>query len=228
MHGGLSPTITASAAISGRKEAVRPMHVTVTGKQIDVGDALRSRVIDELAAAVEKYFSRAIEAQVTFSRDGAAFYRADIAVHVGRGIDLHGHASANDPTVAFELAQERIAKRLRRHKRRLRDHKGMEDAPVAPEQADGATVAQYVIQAQEDVEDEGVVEAAENGDQPVIIAETTSVIPMIAVGEAVMRMDLADAPVLVFRNGGHGGLNVVYRRKDGNIGWIDSGPSGKS
>jgi len=207
------------------------MHVTVTGKQIDVGDALRTRVIDELSAAVDKYFSRAIEAQVTFSRDGSAFYRSDIAVHVGRGIDLYGHASANDPTVAFELAQERIAKRLRRHKRRLRDHKGaMDDGPAAPEQADGAVLAQYVIQAEDDVESDSPegIENGENGDQPVIIAETTSVIPMIAVGEAVMRMDLADVPVLVFRNGGHGGLNVVYRRKDGNIGWIDSGPSGKS
>ncbi|HEV7285452.1 MAG TPA: ribosome-associated translation inhibitor RaiA [Kaistia sp.] len=204
------------------------MHVTVTGKQIDVGEALRTRVIDELAAAVEKYFSRAIEAQVTFSRDGAAFYRSDIAVHVGRGIDLYGHASANDPTVAFELAQERIAKRLRRHKRRLRDHKGaVDDAAAAPEAPDGAMLAQYVIQADDDVDTDGA-EGGENGDQPVIIAETTSVIPTIAVGEAVMRMDLADSPVLVFRNGGHGGLNVVYRRKDGNIGWIDSGPSGKS
>ena len=204
------------------------MHVTVTGKQIDVGDALRTRVIEELGAAVEKYFSRAIEAQVTFSRDGAAFFRSDIAVHVGRGIDLYGHATANDPIVAFELAQERIAKRLRRHKRRLRDRKGGGDeAAEVPETVQGS-VAQYVIQAQGDTEADADDEAGENGDQPVIIAETTAVIPTIAVGEAVMRMDLADAPVLVFRHGGHGGLNVVYRRKDGNIGWIDSGPSGQS
>ncbi len=209
------------------------MHVTVTGKQIDVGDALRTRVIDELSAAVEKYFSRAIEAQVSFSRDGAAFYRSDIAVHVGRGIDLYGHATANDPIVAFELAQERIAKRLRRHKRRLRDHKGANgEAAEAPEQADGAVFAQYVIQAEADVDDEshdeGHEDGAAAGDQPVIIAETSTSVPRLAVGEAVMRMDLADAPVLVFRNGGHGGLNVVYRREDGNIGWIDSGPPGKS
>ena len=211
------------------------MHVTVTGKQIDVGDALRTRVIDELSAAVEKYFSRAIEAQVSFSRDGAAFYRSDIAVHVGRGIDLYGHATANDPVVAFELAQERIAKRLRRHKRRLRDHKGANgEAAETPEQADGAVFAQYVIQAQGDVDDESHEDEASHadgndaGDQPVIIAETSTSVPRLAVGEAVMRMDLADAPVLVFRNGGHGGLNVVYRREDGNIGWIDSGPPGKS
>lgn len=213
------------------------MHVTVTGKQIDVGDALRTRVIEELGAAVDKYFSRAIEAQVTFSRDGSAFYRSDIAVHVGRGIDLHGHATADDPIVAFERAQERIAKRLRRHKRRLRDHKGAEAAVEVPVEADGPVLAQYVIRAEEDVEAEGADEAgaddvatdgAANGDQPVIIAETTTVLPRIAVGEAVMRMDLADAPVLLFRNGGHGGLNVVYRRKDGNIGWIDAGPASES
>ncbi|MFN4089924.1 MAG: ribosome hibernation-promoting factor, HPF/YfiA family [Alphaproteobacteria bacterium] len=200
------------------------MHVTVTGKQIDVGDALRSRVVQELGAAVDKYFSRAIEAQVTFSRDGAAFYRADIAVHVGRGIDLHGHATADDPIVAFELAQERIAKRLRRHKRRLRDHKGATEEPAAPDEV--PTLAQYVIRSDEDIEKEE--QSGEAGDQPVIIAETRAFVPHITVGEAVMRMDLADAPVLIFRNGGHGGLNVVYRRKDGNIGWIDTGPSDRT
>src|SRR3546814_14658457 len=86
-----------------------------------------------MEAAVGKYFGNAIEAQVTFSRDGSAFYRADIAVHVGRGIDLHGHASADDPIVAFELAHERIAKRLRRTKRRLRDHKGAAAGAAEPQ-----------------------------------------------------------------------------------------------
>src|SRR3546814_19508844 len=92
------------------------MHVTVAGKQIDVGDALRSRVMDAMEAAVGKYFGNAIEAQVTFSRDGSAFYRADIDVHVGRGIALHGPASADDPIVALELAHERIAKRTTERK----------------------------------------------------------------------------------------------------------------
>jgi len=204
------------------------MLVTVTGKQIDVGDALRTRVNDEMQAAVGKYFDRAIEAQVTFSRDGAAFFRADIAVHVGRGIDLHSNATADDPIAAFERAQERITKRLRRHKRRLRDRKGPAEGALDGGEQEVVQWPQYVIDPDADDMDEAEEQDGAGdsgkGDQPVIIAETTMVVPRIPVGEAVMRMDLADLPVLVFRNGGHGGVNVVYRRKDGNIGWIDSGP----
>lgn len=189
------------------------MQVSITGKQFDVGDALRSHVEDRLADAVAKYFDHAIEATVVLSRQGKGkLIRADISVHVGRGITLQGHAETEDAYGAFDAAAERIAKRLRRYKRRLRDHRRKSGAAAA----DALLAQQYILA--ESSEDE--TEAEQNA-QPVVIAEMTTAIETMTVGEAVMRMDLAEAPVVVFQNSAHGGINVVYRRNDGNIGWID-------
>lgn len=184
------------------------MDIAIKGKNLDVGEALRDHVSDNLAATVVKYFSKAHDATVVLSRE-AHLFRADISVHPSRGMLIQGRAAATDAYAAFDSALERIAKQLRRYKRRLVDHhKGR-----GPEET---TLAQQYVIAPEG-EDE---EIAEDG-QPAIVAELQTEIATLSVGEAVMRMDLADVPVMMFRNRANGGLNVVYRRTDGNIGWID-------
>lgn len=184
------------------------MDISIKGKRLDVGDALRSHVEDHLGAAVTKYFSRAHDANVTISRE-AHFFRADISVHPLRGVLVQGRSNADDAYAAFDSALEHIAKQLRRYKRRLNDkHKGRGPEESIPAQ-------QYTL-APESGEDE----LPEEG-QPAIIAELPTEIATLSVSEAVMRMDLADTPALMFRNRANGGLNVVYRRPDGNIGWID-------
>lgn len=187
------------------------MQVTVTGKQMDVGDALRGYVRSNLAEAVGKYFDRAIEAAVVFSPVAKGRQiRADVSVHVGRDILLQGHAETAEAYTAFDAALERIAKRMRRYKRRLRDHRKVPDGAAVQAQ-------QYVLAGGTEDEEEAVTADG----QPVIIAEMITPIDTMTVGEAVMRMDLANLPTLMFRNSAHGGFNVVYRRSDGNIGWID-------
>ncbi len=189
------------------------MQVSITGKQFDVGDALRSHVEDRLANTVAKYFDHAIESTVVLSREGKGkLIRADISVHVGRGISLQGHAETDDAYGAFDAAADRIAKRLRRYKRRLRDHRKKSGAA----ETEALQAQQYILAET----GENQAEAAQNA-QPVVVAEMTTAIETMTVGEAVMRMELAEAPVLVFQNSAHGGINVVYRRNDGNIGWID-------
>lgn len=186
------------------------MRIVITGKQIDVGDALRSHVEDRLEVGVTKYFDRAIDAHVVFSRQGPLF-RADCSVHVGAGINVQSHAELDEIYASFDVAAERVEKRLRRYKRRLRNHHKMPLGETLPAQS-------YVIAAEtEDAEEpEEAVEF-----QPVIVAEASTEIASLTVGEAVMRMDLASLPAMMFRNRAHGGLNVVFRRPDGNIGWID-------
>jgi ribosomal subunit interface protein len=196
------------------------MHITVTGRHLDVGASLRRRVEEGLAAAVAKYFDRAIESHVTFDKRGQ-FFLADIAVHVGRGIVAHSSGEADDPYVAFAGALEHLAKRLRRHKRRLRDHHNATSRAAKSEEA-----WQYVIAGPGDDEAEAA-EAPAGGapmnGEPLVVAEMEAEIPTLSVGEAVMRLDLGSAPALMFRNAGNGGLNMIYRRADGNIGWVDPG-----
>ncbi|MDP6120922.1 MAG: ribosome-associated translation inhibitor RaiA [Rhodospirillales bacterium] len=189
------------------------MEILVTGKHLDVGDALRAHVETNLDATVTKYFIRAVDASVTISREPNGF-RAGISAHPGRGLLVQGGATAADPYAAFDSALERIAKQLRRYKRRLRDHhKGRRHDDTLPAQ-------QYIIAAES--EDEELKEAT----QTPIIAEMPTDIPTLSVGEAVMRMDLGDLPMVMFRNRAGGVFNVVYRRPDGNIGWVD--PSGSN
>lgn len=203
------------------------MQLSVKGKQLDVGDALRSHVRDSLTRILGKYFGDAIEVSVTLSREGHSF-RAQLMAHVGRGIQLQAQGEAEEPYPAFDSAAEHLAKRLRRHKRRLRDHRH-EDA------ADAETIMarQYVL-AGRSFDETDTEETAETGQTPlagdrvavdmnsaVVIAEMATEIPSLTVEQAVMRMDLADLPALMFRNSSHSGLNMVYRRPDGHIGWVD-------
>lgn len=186
------------------------MKISVQGKQLDVGDALRERIESTVEQIAAKYFSNPIDATVTMSRDASVF-RADVIVHVGKGISVKSEGSNNDPHVAFDGAAERIDKQLRRYKRRLRDHHRGHSEEALP-------AAQYVLAAE--AEDSPEPEAVD-GWEPVVVAEMATEIEMLTVGEAVMRMDLASAPALMFRNRAHGGLNMVYRRPDGNVGWVD-------
>ncbi len=195
------------------------MHLSVKGKQLDVGDALRSHVADNLNAVVGKYFGRPIEATVVFSRE-AHLFKADISVHVGRGIMVQTFGEADQAHPAFDIACDKIAKRLRRYKERLKSHHSSAEAAPEPVPA-----KKYILQAEpEDHHDGQIVEVSTH--QPMVIAEMTTPIATLTTGEAVMRMELADVPALMFRNSAHGGLNMVYRRADGNVGWVDPKGSG--
>ncbi len=190
------------------------MHLTVKGKQLDVGDALRTHVADSLNSIVGKYFTNSQEANVVFSRD-AHLFKADIQVHIGRGIVLQSNAEANEPYPAFDTAAEKLAKRLRRYKSRLRNHHNGDAASHEP-----APARYHILEAERDDhhgEDDGA-DHTENA-QPIVVAEMQTGIDTLTVSEAVMRMELAEAPALMFRNRAHGGLNMVYRRKD--VGWVD-------
>lgn len=191
------------------------MQIEISGHQLDVGDSLRAHITDSLNSIVEKYFGEAIDASVVLSRD-RFLIRADVTIHIGREIYVRAHESADDAYAAFDVAAAHLGKRLRRHKRRLRDHHAARD------RAESARAQQYVLAPYELMADDQE-EAGEDGDHPVIVAEDQTIIENLTVSEAVMRMDLADIPAMVFRNAGNGGLNVVYRRADGNVGWIDPG-----
>jgi ribosomal subunit interface protein len=191
------------------------MHITVTGKQIDVGDALRRHTQAAIEDIAEKYFGNALEAHVVFSRE-AHLIQCDLQVHVGRGILVRSEADANEAYAAFDIAAERIDKRLRRYKRRLRDHHARDKERERVEPL-GRT---YVLQP---ADNEGGPQPEGEHPQAMVIAEMDTPIPQLSVSEAVMRLDLADLPALMFRNSARGTLNVIYRRRDGNIGWIDPG-----
>lgn len=185
------------------------MNVIVKGQHIDVGDALRQHVSDSLGSVFDKYFGDAIDVTVTFSRE-AHLLRSAVSAHVGRGIVAQSEATADQAYAAFDLAADRLSKRLRRHKRRLRDH---HKTPIEAFAAD-----HYVLAGEED---ENAATAERTEGRPAVIAEMKTEIPTLTVSEAVMRLDLADSGALMFVNRAHGGLNMVYRRPDGNVGWVD-------
>ncbi len=196
------------------------MQITVSGKQVDLSDALRTRVSTGLDTIAGKYFDGALEANVTFSR-ARSFFTCDINVHAGRGLTLRGEGEAADANGAFDDAAEHIAKRLRRYRRRVNEHArdlANKDRPAAK------AARQYVLRQ----EDEAVPTPPEGHTQAfaTVVAETATTIDHLSVSEAVMRLDLADQQVMMFHNSTTGELNVVYRRSDGHIGWID--PAGKA
>ncbi len=185
------------------------MQLSVKGKQIDVGDALRTHVETQLKDITSKYFKGSMDGHVTFSRE-AHLYRADITVHAGKGIVLQANAAANEAYPAFDLAAERIARRLRRYKKKIVDlhHE-------SNRQEESVVASSFVLHGEEHDREE------EANDNPVVVAEMTTPIELLTVSEAVMRLDLGDLPALMFRNRSHGGLNMIYRRPDGHIGWVD-------
>lgn len=191
------------------------MDVKVVGRNMDVGEALSDRIQDELDETVRRYFDRAIECHATLTRQNKRF-TAVLRAHIARGTNVESSAAAADAHAAFDGALERIAKQLRRYKRRLVSAHAHADAQVdvAPQEF---AAADYVVEDDPDSEEAVHGEAGE----PVIVAETTMAIPSISVSEAVMRMDLSGRTALFFRHAGTGRLNAIYRRDDGNVGWVD-------
>lgn len=187
------------------------MDVQITGKAIDLGSALQTHVSDNLSAGVHKYFDRSAEAQVTFDKEGAEI-TAEITLHLASGVFLAASDKAHDAYGAFDGAMQKLEKRVRRYKRRLKDHHANNRDPFPAE-----AVNAYVIAAAP--EEEG----PESGDSPLVVAEKPTVLRRMAVADAVLQLDVSDEQVVIFRNAKHGDLNVVYRRDDGNIGWIDGG-----
>jgi ribosomal subunit interface protein len=194
------------------------MQVQVTGKHVDVGEALRARVSDEISNSIGKYFERdGGGADVVVTREGAAF-KVDCAVTLASGQQLTTHGLGPDAHVAFDAALERLDKRIRRFKRRLTD-------PHLKRRAKQAETAAYFIlqpPPADEAEDEAFDETFEASfPEPIVIAETEKPIETMTVSMAVLELDLTESQTIVFRNAAHGGLSVVYRRPDGNIGWID-------
>jgi len=185
------------------------MRYQVSGKQIDIGEALRIHVEESLGDAVKKYAERPTDATVIFSRDAAEFI-CEITVHLSTGLTSQAKARAFEIYEAFDKTCDKIEKQMRRYKRRLKDHHRNRQQPI-----ESLTASSYIL-----ADHEERPEDAEDS-QPVIVAEMETKIKTLSVGEAVMQMELDHAPVPVFKNAGNNGLNVVYRRDDGNIGWID-------
>jgi len=179
---------------------------------MDVGDALSERISDGLEAAVTKYFDRSFDANVTVEKRGHEVI-TDCNVHLPSGIVLQSTGSASDPYASLEDALEKMEKRVRRYHRRLKDHHKRSPLPSEPANA-------FIIKGSDDETPE------DKGEAPLIVAESAADVKTMSVSEAVMQLELSDTPAVLFRNVKHSGLNMVYRREDGNIGWVD--PAGHS
>jgi ribosomal subunit interface protein len=189
------------------------MPFRVSGKNIAIGEALRGRVNERIAEATAKYFDGGYSGHVTIGKDGFGF-RTECVIHLDSGIVLEADAIAGDAYSSADQAAERIEKRLRRYKSRLKDRQA---ARANGQAADNAVAApSYVIAAPDADTDEEITEF-----NPVIIAESTTTLQRMSVSDAVMQLDLTGTAVVVFRHAGHGRVNLVYRRADGHIGWID-------
>jgi ribosomal subunit interface protein len=192
------------------------MRVRVSGKHVDVGDALRARVDDELTAGIGKYFERGGDAEVVVSRDGHGF-RADCTVTLASGHGLQSHGQGGDAHAAFSHALSKIESRIRRYKQRLKSHAVAANAKAAE------TASLYILRPVDDDQGEDGWDGADPDTPPaaMVIAETHAALKTLTVSGAVMELDLTESQAIVFRNAAHGGLSVVYRRPDGNIGWVD-------
>ncbi|MFS0738039.1 ribosome-associated translation inhibitor RaiA [Sphingomonas sp. 1P06PA] len=187
------------------------MEIRVSGHQVDTGDALREHVNQRLQGIADKYFSRSISAHVTFGTGPHSSFVCDIVAHVMQGVILKGHGQANEAHPAFDQAADRIETQLRRYMRRLKDR---HHANGAAAEANGydANAGYTVFESAQD---------EEPSDNPVIIAETRVDVPDASVSDAVMMLDLRNTTALLFKNSGTGAFNMVYRRTDGTIGWVE-------
>ena len=194
------------------------MQLTVSGKQIDLSDALRVHVEQHLDVITNKYFDHALEALVTFGK-ARSFFTCGIQMHAGRGITVRGEGEAADARAAFDGAAAHIATRLRRYRRRVSEHARDAGGRAKPELG-----RQFILRNDEGPEAEQQHASEMEALHATVIAEADTTIETLSVRDAVMRMDLADQHVLMFRNRKNSHLNVVYRRSDGHIGWIDPSP----
>ena len=186
------------------------MSVRVSGKHMEIGESFRSRIEDNIEAAITKYFDGGYSGQVTVEKAGSRF-STDCRIHLDTGVLLHAAGQANDPQASFDAASERIEKRLRRYKRKLKDHHNGHAADNH-----FGEIAYQVMDVPQ-TEDEVPEDYA-----PTVVAEGSRKIKTMSVATAVVALDMTDEPVLLFRSAGKDQLNIVYRRQDGNIGWIDT------
>jgi ribosomal subunit interface protein len=189
------------------------MQIKITGKNLDIGEALRERINDRLRQLQQKYFEGTVHGAVTVEKQRSAFH-TDCTLHLATGLRLQSHGSDGEAPASFDAAALHLEKQLKRYKQRLKDHHKTRKEPVRQEEAQS-----YIISAAPEEEH------PEAGLNPVVIAEQATTVPELTVGEAVMQLDISSVPFVLFRNSGHGALNVVYRRSDGNIGWVDPRPA---
>jgi ribosomal subunit interface protein len=183
------------------------MTLRVSGKNLDIGEALRQHVLEKVEATVARYFGGSVGGHVVMTREGSG-YRSDCTLRLSSGISLHAEGRAHEPYLCFEQAADKIERRLRRYKTRLKDR-------AAPAGVGRGKVANYVVEAP------GEEEEPAGGYDPVVVAEGTEDLKSLSVASAVAELDLSGAPVVVFQHAGSGRVNVVYRRRDGAIGWLD-------
>lgn len=191
------------------------MDIQVSGKNMDLGDALQIHVTDRLTDSVQKYFDRGAEATVTFAKE-RHLIECDVTAHLASGVFLAAHGEGGDAYSAFEECLEKLEKRIRRYKRRLKNHHATGKEPLPAESA-----SYYLLEPFGEEEDD----MGEADPNPVIVAESQTTLREMTVGAAVMQLDLAEQPAIVFKNAAHGRINIVYRRRDGNIGWVDPAAS---
>ncbi len=184
------------------------MALRVSGKNIDVGDALRQRLTERVSDVLAKYFDGGWSGHITVSREGSG-YRSECMLHLDSGVDLQAHGSAHEPNACADFVVEKLEKRLRRYKQRLKDRHGSH--------AVGFAAQSYILSSVP--EEEAEVELV--GWSPTVVAERMTRLPTLSVADAVVELDITGAPVVVFRHAGHGRVSVVYRRADGHVGWID-------
>jgi ribosomal subunit interface protein len=202
------------------------LQVQIAGKKLEVGSALQERIAYGLESRVSKYFNRTGEAFVTVAKPGWAFM-VDCSIHLPSGVTLQAHGEGDDGYQAFEQALDKIEKRVRRYKNRLRDHR-TQGVPgeAAAERIILAPAA--AIDAEDLDENESLSDRADgvDGDAPAIVAESDTTLRTMTVSMAVLQLELSDSPAVLFRNAAHGRLNMVYRRPDGNFGWVDPEKNG--
>ena len=187
------------------------MTIQITGKNLDVGDALRQYTHDRITDMLEKYVGRTFPGHIRIEKNKNQF-STNCSVDLWSGLSLHSHGASDNPHTSVDMALERLDKRLRRYKSRLRNHHNNKHNSI-PE----LSAADYVVEHANDEESKPEEHI------PVVIAEKQAIIRELPVSDAVMELDLANRPFLLFKNAGHGRINIVYRREDGNIGWMDPG-----
>jgi len=191
------------------------MPFRVSGKNLDIGEALRQRINARVADATSKYFDGGFSGHVTVGKEAFGF-RTECVIHLDSGITLEAEAMAAEAYASADLAAERIERRLRRYKRRLKRHPARADGHPVAAASETIEAPSYVIETPTADSDEEIAEF-----NPVIIAESTTALKWLSVSDAVLELDMTGVPVMVFRHAGHGRVKLVYRRADGHIGWID-------
>ena len=211
---GSTPDTKKKQAVKSKKGPVNTMTLQVTGKNVDAGDAYQAYITEKISGVFEKYIGPEISGHVRLEKERSTF-RTNCSIRLRTGLLVEAHGTGGDAYSSADSAIEHLEKRVRRYKRRLKDHHHQrQNGNQLPAEM---PARDYVLKLSDDEHEED----AKTDHHPVIIAETETGIRELTVGEAVMHLDLGENPFLIFRNAGSGGINVVYRRPDGNVGWVD-------